>query len=344
MSAQLHKHNFITIKRNQIINHSPEIMNKKIQILIIAAILVVAGVVLYDSLGTRVDKRPDNPYEYNIDEFRDVDESMVTYREARQIEIDTGDPKAFAWHNENLYLVTDRHLQVINVSGREILKKTIDPDPVSVKISPEGSVIVVYTNYLVKYNGNGDELLRSEAINEDSFFRSVAFTDNSIFVADAGKRVVAVFNHQLEFISSFKGESGVSALHGFILPSLHFDMAVNQDGELWVVNPGMHRIQNYAESGRLRGHWGVPSFGWEGFSGCCNPYYIAFLSDGRVVTSEKGLVRVKIYKESGELESVVAAPERFPNSEKAPAIAVDDHDNVWLLDFDKKLLRLFRPV
>jgi hypothetical protein len=344
MSAQLHKHNFITLKRNQIINHSPEIMNKKIQILIIAAILVVAGVVLYDSLGTRVDKRPENPYEYNIDEFREVDESMVTFREARQIEIETGDPRAFAWQNGNLYLAADRQLQVINTDGREVMKKTIDPEPVSVKIFRDGSILVVYTNYLVKYSDDGDELLRSEITDDDSFFRSVAFTDNSIFIADAGKREVAVFNDELEFLTSFRGESGVSALHGFILPSLHFDMAVNQDGELWVVNPGMHRIQNYTENGRLRGHWGVPSFGWEGFSGCCNPYYIAFLSDGRVVTSEKGLVRVKIYKESGELESVVAAPERFPNSEKAPAIAVDDNDNVWLLDFDKKLLRLFRPV
>jgi hypothetical protein len=319
-------------------------MNKNIQILIIAAILVVAGVVLYDSLGTRVDKRPDNPYEYNIDEFRVVDESMVTYRESRQIEIETADPRAFALHDGILYLVTGRQLQMITADGREIMKKNIDPDPVCIKILPEGAILVVYANYLVKYNGEGDELFRSASLEDDSFFRSAAFTENFIFVADAGKKEVAVFNHELQLITSFKGESGVSAVHGFILPSLHFDMAVNQDGELWIVNPGMHRIQNYAESGRLRRDWGIPSFGLEGFSGCCNPYYIAFLSDGRVVTSEKGLVRVKIYKESGELESVVAAPDRFPNSEKAPAIAVDDNDNVWLLDFDKKMLRLFRPV
>ncbi len=319
-------------------------MNRKIQIIIIAAIIVVAGIVLFDSLATRIDKRPDNPYEYNIDEFRKVGESLISYRETRQIALETPNPKAIAWHNGNLYLLFDQSLQVISTDGREIMKRVVDKASIALMIKSDGSVLLVYPNYLVKLGSDGNEIIRTDIFEDGSYFRSAAAGGNLIFVADAGKREVVVLDEQLRRINSFKGESGVSSMHGFILPSLHFDMAVNQDGELWVVNPGLHRIQNYTENGRLRGHWGISSFGHEGFSGCCNPYFIEFLSDGRVVTSEKGLVRVKIYKESGELESVVAPPDKFPNSEKAPAIAVDDENNVWLLDFDKKMLRLFKPV
>jgi hypothetical protein len=319
-------------------------MNKKIQIALIIAVAIVAGIVLFDSISTRVDKRPDNPYEYNIDEFKVVDESLISYREARQIEIETGEPKAFAWHNGNLYLLTESYLQVISPEGQELLKKNIQSNPGALTIAPDGTILVAYQNHLVAYSAEGEEIIRSQPLEEESQFTSVAVSDKTIFVADGGKKEVVVFDRQLKQTGSFKGESGVSALHGFILPSLHFHMAINNNDELWVVNPGMHRIQNYADNGRLRGDWGTPAFTVEGFSGCCNPCYFAFMPDGRFVTSEKGMVRVKIHKESGELESVVAAPDKFPNSEMAPAVAVDNKNNVWLLDFDKRMLRLFIPV
>lgn len=317
-------------------------MNRLIQILILLAILVVAGVVLFDSFSSRVGQRGDNPYEYDIEEYKVVDDNLISYRETRQIEIEA--PKAFTYHNGNLYLLSENHLQVIRPDGAELIKKNIDPNPSGVVVSPEGVIFVAFRNYLVSYTQGGQEIDRSTIQNEESLYSSLTLTGNTVFVADAGKKEVLVFDRQLHQSGSFKGESGVSAAHGFILPSAHFHMAVNASEELWVVNPGLHRIQNYALNGRLRGDWGKPSFSIEGFSGCCNPSYFAFLSDGRFVTSEKGMVRVKIYKESGELESVVAAPESFPNGEKAPAVAIDDNDNIWLLDYDKKMLRLFSPV
>ncbi len=319
-------------------------MNKKIQITLIVAIAIVAGIVLFDSLSTRIDKRPDNPYEYNIDEFKVVDENLISYREARQIAIETGQPKALTWFQGNLYLLTESHLQILTPEGKEILKKTIDQNPQAIVIHNDATILIAYERHLTAYNPDGKEILRSESLSDESLFSSLAISESMIYVANAGKKEVVVFDENLGYVRSFKGESGVSALHGFILPSLHFHMAVNSNDEIWVVNPGMHRIQNYAASGRLRGDWGKPGFTLEGFSGCCNPTYFAFMSDGRFITTEKGMVRVKIYKESGELESVVAAPDKFPNSETAPAIAVDDNDNVWLLDFDMKMLRFFKPV
>jgi hypothetical protein len=105
----------------------------------------------------------------------------------------------------------------------------------------------------------------------------------------------------------------------------------------------MHSLENYTEDGNLREHWNNTSMMTEGFSGCCNPAHFTFLPDGRFVTSEKGLVRVKTYKPSGEFDAVVAAPIKFTNEGKAPDIATDAAGNVYALDFDKKMIRVFEP-
>jgi hypothetical protein len=222
----------------------------------------------------------------------------------------------------------------------------MNTEPGASRIAPhsDDSFIIAYSNYLVRYSASGAEMNRSQTLEGKTDFVSIGVVDNRIFVGDGGEKIVHIFDNQLSKLTQFKGESGVSAVHGFILPSNFFDMAVNADGELWIVNPGLHIIQNYSVEGRMRGSWGIPSFSLAGFSGCCNPSYIAFLSDGRYVTSEKGLVRVKIHKVSGDFESVVAPAEKFQHGEKAPALAVDGDDNIWLLDFDKKMLRLFRPI
>jgi hypothetical protein len=118
-------------------------------------------------------------------------------------------------------------------------------------------------------------------------------------------------------------------------------MDINADGDLWVVNPGLHALENYTTDGQLREHWNSTTMQTEGFSGCCNPAHFTFLPDGRFITSEKGLVRIKTYKPSGEFEGVVAAPAKFKDEGEAPDIAVDSQGNIYALDFDKKMIRVF---
>ena len=79
----------------------------------------------------------------------------------------------------------------------------------------------------------------------------------------------------------------------------------------------------------------------KGFTGCCNPANIAFLPDGNLVTSEKGIVRIKEYKPSGEFVGVVAAPSKFEGGELAPDIVTDEQGRVYALDKDRKMIRVF---
>src|SRR5690606_23096189 len=122
-----------------------------------------------------------------------------------------------------------------------------------------------------------------------------------------------VYNYTLtgELQFEIEGKAEEGSLHGFIVPSPSFDLAINNDNELWVVNPGMHAMEHYSFDGRLRRHWSHSGINHEGFSGCCNPGHFTFMNDGRFVTSEKGLVRIKTYRQSGEFEGLVAAPVKF---------------------------------
>jgi hypothetical protein len=109
------------------------------------------------------------------------------------------------------------------------------------------------------------------------------------------------------------------------------------------VNPGLHSLENYSAEGRLREHWKASGAQTENFSGCCNPAHFCFLPDGSFVTSEKGLVRIKVYKPSGEFSGVVAAPKKFENKieGQAPDVATDSQGNIYALDLDRKVLRVF---
>ena len=123
---------------------------------------------------------------------------------------------------------------------------------------------------------------------------------------------------------------------------MYFDIIVDPDNELWIVNPGLHYIENYTDEGQIRAFWGEASFDIEGFTGCCNPAHIASLPDGSFVTSEKGLLRIKVYKPSGEFECVVASPNKFDENAAPLDITTDEKGNIYALDITKNTVRIFK--
>ncbi len=311
-------------------------------IIFVAAILVV--IIVRDVLSGRPEKRKANPYEFSVEEYKKVDPALIKYKEIRQIRTNFEREQAIGCLGNIIYLLGDSFLQVINESGKQLLKKTLSDEPACICVLADKTIAVGFRNYLELLDSLGSTLNRSERQAERSIFTAIAAKGDTLYVADAGARLVRVYNTLLEYKGEFEGISGSSVLHGFIIPSPYFDLAVNFANELWVVNPGMHSLQNYSADGSLIDYWGNTSIGIEGFSGCCNPAHIAFSPGGDFVTSEKGLVRIKIYDNSGNMLAVVAPPAKFTDDGKAPDIATDDKGNIIALDFDKKMVRIFTPI
>lgn len=317
--------------------------NKGIIIFLILLAVVIVAVIVGDYISNRPYKSKANPYEFSVDEFKKVDPDLIKYKETKNFKVGFAEPAGISVNGGKIYIAGDQSLKVIDLSGKLLLEINLPGKPQTVE-SANGRIYVVVDNRVLVYDETGNLMKEWEYPGENSILTSVAAIDSLVFVADAGNRRILKYSSEGELLSQFEGKSGDDVLHGFIIPSPYFDIDINSYGDLWVVNPGMHAMENYTYDGRMREYWDKIGVNISGFSGCCNPAHFTFLKDGRFVTSEKGLVRIKVYKSSGELDGVVAAPDKFINDGHAPDVATDSLANVYALDYDKKMVRVFEPI
>ncbi|MBT3382682.1 MAG: hypothetical protein HN778_06510 [Prolixibacteraceae bacterium] len=313
--------------------------NKGIIIFLIILAVIIVAVMVGDFLSSRPEKSGANPFKYDVDQFKNVDEELILYKETKNFKIGFESPAGISISNNLIYLAGDSKVSVIDFSGKLVKEFNLEGTPNSIKVG-NGKIFIAYETFLTIYDLEGNLLNKIDDFNENSFLKSIAVKGTEIFIADAGQRLIYRLSEEGVVLGNFDGKSSDEDF-GFIVPSPYFDLAFNAEGDLWVVNPGMHSFENYTGEGDLRTFWKNTSMETPGFSGCCNPAHFTFLPDGSFVTSEKGMVRIKIYKPSGEFFGVVAAPNKFVAEGHAPEVAVDDLGNVYALDFDKKLLRVF---
>ncbi len=312
-----------------------------ITFLLILAVVIVA-VIMGDYVSDRPNRSKPNPYAYEVDEFKTVDPELIHYKEIKNFRFGLEEPVSIAVFDDKIYIAGDNRLKVIDLTGALLNDFTLPGKPQTVEVLGQ-TVYIAIDNQILVYDQQGNLQNEWESLDANSLITAIAATENDVFVADAGKRKVIRYSKDGEIQNEFDGKAEEGVLHGFIIPSPCFDLDINDIDELWVVNPGLHALENYTYNGNLRSHWENTSMRPEGFSGCCNPSHFTFLNDGRFVTSEKGLVRIKTYKRSGEFEGVVAEPAKFVDQGRAPDVAADSQNNIYALDFDKKVIRVFEP-
>ncbi len=315
---------------------------RSLTIVVLVILAVIIGVILFDFLTKRPDRRGENPYALDVDQYRDVDEKLISHLETRNFSLGSLKASGICCFNDTLFIACDSSLAVISRAGTPEGLYAILPNSTCIA-ADEKYLYVGYNDFVAKYSHGGLLLDQWSGLGERAVVTSLAIKGERVYVADAGNRKVVIYNSSGEIQGEFEGKSETDDGHGFIVPSANFDLVVNGFGELWVVNPGKHSIENYTDEGRLRGFWENTSFDIEGFMGCCNPARITVLGDGSFVTSEKGIVRIKIYDQSGKLLSVVAPPRLFKEEGKAPDVCVDTQGIIYALDFDRDMVRIFEP-
>lgn len=308
--------------------------------LLAAAIVVI---ILLDLRSNRTDLRPDNPYDIGLDQYSQVDSALIGYREVLNLSLNEKDKKGIAFGMNRLWVIGVNFIQAVSTEGAMLLKKELDKTPTSITIF-KSDIYISFNDEIRRYAEDGSQLFSWPLQGDSILITGMAANDSILYAADAGKRRVLKFRTDGTPLATFDGKRETGDLHGFIIPSPYFDLAFTPDGELWVVNPGKHALENYTPEGRLRGYWNRTSAGIDGFSGCCGPAQIAVLPDGSFVTAEKGLVRIKVHQPNGDLSTVVAPPSKFPGGTHAPDLAVGDNGVIYALDFDQKMIRVFEKI
>lgn len=318
-------------------------------IVILVILTVIIGVIVVDFLNNRPDRRGANPYALEVDQFKEVDPELISHRETRNFDLGLLIPTDMCLYDHTLYVSGNSSMVVIPLDGRPATMHEILPRATCLEVD-QGNIFIGFPTHVAKYSHQGELLQEWPDLGERTVITNLAILEDRVFAADAGNRRIVIFNREGEQLGEFEGKAESDEGHGFIVPSANFDLAVNSFGELWVVNPAKHALENYTDDGRLRGFWENSSIDVDGFLGCCNPARITTMEDGSFVTSEKGLVRIKIHDQGGALISVVAPPALFEKSRstqeesEAPEVCVDENGVVYALDFDRDVIRVFEPI
>lgn len=313
---------------------------RTVSLIIGASFVAIIAVFVLDYLSKRPGKQGPNPYAYDVKEYAAVDPEMIHYRETKNFPVKGYTPSGIDVYEGKIWLTGNEVIQVIGMNGVQVVRQKIDEGSTCIKVLSD-YLFVGFNDHVKKYTHSGELISEWEVPGLNCVFTSLAANEEILYVADAGNRRVLMYDFEGNLKGEFKGKAESDAGHGFIVPSSNFDLVVNSYGELWVVNPGKHAIENYSNEGVMRGFWQNSNMRIEGFTGCCNPAEMAVLPDGSFVTSEKGMVRIKVYDSSGKLISVVASPEKFDEEGHAPEVAVDENGVIYALDFDRSMVRVF---
>ena len=309
-------------------------------ILLLVVILFMAKDLFYTSKPN-----PENPYKYDISKFKEVDSALLCYEEVNQLKPETETLYAITIDSDDNLYVSGKEVLFIYDKKRELVKTIpLNSDAYCIKVSEDGKIYLGMTDHIEIWDVDANQLQSWESMGGKAIFTSIAINEESIFVADAGNKVVYHYNNSGELQNRIGEKDTAINRIGFIIPSPYFDLLIGRDDELWVVNPGIHQFESYRPNGELISSWKKTSMLLDGFSGCCNPSHIAMLSDGSFVTSEKGIERVKIHLPTGEFKCVVAAPDKFIEGTTDLDLAVDSDDRIFVSDPKKGLIRIFEKI
>lgn len=284
-----------------------------------------------------------NPFAYDVEKLLKTDPKLIHYEAVGRFRVPRGEPRRLALGPAEQILVSaGKYVCVLDQQGNRLNEIAFAAPVRCAAAARDGTIYVSLRDHVagVGPKDQGRSAWASPA--RKTWITGLAVGENDLFAADSGNRVVLRYDRSGKLIGRIGEKNRDKNIPGLVLPSPFLDVELHRDGLLRVNNAGRHKVEAYTVDGDLELSWGKPSMGIEGFCGCCNPIALAVLPDGRIVTGEKGLPRVKVYSAQGDFESVVAGPESFVENAKVcdPAdcttggldVAADAQGRIYVLD------------
>jgi hypothetical protein len=304
-------------------------------------------------------------FRYDLAELKKVDPALVKYHETATIPVGLKQARAVSVGPEDrIYVAGDRAVAVFEAKGTKRSEIALGDEPRCLAVAGPrhafpGRVYVGMRKHVEVYDParapspGWSRVAAWEDVSPSAVLTSIAVGQRDVFVADAGSRLVVRCDPSGKRLGEIGRRDPAKDVSGFVVPSPYFDVALTADDQLRIVNPGRFRIEWYTSEGTPQGYWGQSGVRIDRFCGCCNPANIAVLPDGRVVTAEKGLPRVKVYEADGTFFGVVAGPETFAptltaleetrDEHRLPVldVAADSHGRILVLDPAAGKVRIF---
>jgi hypothetical protein len=319
--------------------------NNNKTLLIIILIVSLAGILYFGYRAVEENSRTsvENPFEYDLEAFKKSSGDLLHYSEVGRIELPLENIYALAVGPDDRIYVSGVDSVLIFNNDRSFHSSIKTPGPVfCLSLDDSGDLYMGMREHVEVYDKNGVPKARWESLGERAIITSIAVSRQDVFIADAGNRIVWKYDKSGRKLARIGERDESKDIPGFVIPSPYFDIAIDPDGFLWVVNPGRHSLENYTVDGNYRTSWGEHSIKQEGFCGCCNPTHIVILEDGTFITAEKGIVRIKEYNRLGELVSIVAGPDQFSEGTAGLDLAKDSKGKIYILDPVRKVVRIFQ--
>lgn len=307
-----------------------------------AGVMAVLGTIA-SQRAQGAEKKSTNPFAYDVSRLQKTDPKLIAYEEKSRWKAPRAEAKRIAIGvDDTLYVCSGNYLTALAGSGEQRLEIASSEPTRCCAVAKDGMIFLGLRDHIEVFDAKGARKASWESLGKKAWLTGIAATENDVFAADAGNRVILRYEKSGKLIRRIGEKDKERNIPGFIIPSPFFDVELARDGLLRVNNPGRHRMELYTPDGDFEGSWGVTAMGITGFCGCCNPINFALLPDGKYVTCEKGLPRVKVYSETGEFQSVVAGVEAFSENARAcgPSdctaggldAAVDSQGRIYILD------------
>ena len=307
------------------------------------------------NLARAVGATTPNPFAYDVSSYEKTDPKLVSHELAAR----WAAPRPDARHisvgpDDQIYVCAGSYVSTFTAEGKPGLEIALPETVCCATVAADGTIFAATRRALRHFDPLGRLVREWGSPLEKSWFTGLASSGQEVFAADSSNRVILRFSREGKLLGRIGEKSPLTKAPGLAVPSAYLSVVLHPDGSLRVNNTGRHQIDSYKIDGEFGGSWGKTAYAPEGFCGCCNPVSIATLADGRIVTGEKGLPRVKIYLAAGEFESVVAGVESFPENAAARAgredqvrgglgVAAGARGRVCILDYVTGDVLVMRP-
>lgn len=283
-------------------------------------------------------------FKYDLGSLSQIDPALIGYQQVGVIQTHLQDPTCFAIAPDGKLLVGGAKLvKVLDPRGQELLSFSIPSASTAIAGSADGDIYVAIKDHVAVYSSAGQIKNTFPTLGPSAHISSLALSNSALYVADSGQRTgrALIFSLDGKLTGQLAKADQAKGIPGIITPSTHMDLAVTADGNIWVANPGHRQLELYSPSGEMLRAFGSSGTNIDQFLGCCNPSDFALLSDGRLVTAEKGVARVKIYQDDGHFQTVVAPPSAFGSNRAGLDLAADSTGRILILEPGTADIRIF---